>query len=274
MDPGVQPSISGTEGATAEAISLARSRPKRAAAAAAASSIQQSGAHRQIGEATRTTSRKVNEANDEDPNETLYNRDGTVWQPRPISKIIQDLLSPHQEPLPAEISVAVQPLTSLVDAASSNSHKKTISKVASSTSTTTSDQTKPPVVTETELVTVPVAESTSAKSNNNKQAPVTTETKSLPAVPGVDFNAPADSETEAVEVVQATSNKNNKKNNVPVNSQTEAAPGVELANPANSGSASTKSKKKNTAQKKNQAPISTETETEAAQGTRSYANTH
>ena len=78
MDPGVQPSISGTEGATAEATSLARSRPKRAAAAAAASSIQQSGAHCQIREATRTTSRKANEANDEDPNVTLYNRDGTV----------------------------------------------------------------------------------------------------------------------------------------------------------------------------------------------------
>jgi hypothetical protein len=85
-------SITDTEGSLPQATSVAQSRPRRAAAAAAATSIQQGVAHRQNREASRTTSRKVNEANDEDPNVTLYNRDGTVWEPRPISKIIQDLL--------------------------------------------------------------------------------------------------------------------------------------------------------------------------------------
>jgi hypothetical protein len=171
MDPGVQASMPGTEGATEQTTSVARSRPKRAAAAAAASSIQQFGAPRQNREVTRTTSRKANEANDEDPNVTLYNRDGTVWEPRPISKIIQDFLNPRQEPLPAhsetkgvplqaittdnkkpnshvpvstetelvavplppEISVTVQPLTLVVDAASSNSYKKTRSRNSTTT---------------------------------------------------------------------------------------------------------------------------------------------
>ncbi len=121
---------------------------------------------------------KTNEANDEDPNVTLYNRDGTVWEPRPISKIIQDLLNPRvpvstetelvaapvakatsatnnknnqvptsaetelvplsvldlmnplSRPLPAEISVTVQSWTVVVDAASSNSHKKTRSSTS------------------------------------------------------------------------------------------------------------------------------------------------
>ena len=92
MDPGVQASMPGTEDATEQATSVARSRPKRAATAAAASSIQQRGASRQNCEATRTTSRKADKATDKDPNVTLYNRDGTVWDPRPISKIIQGLL--------------------------------------------------------------------------------------------------------------------------------------------------------------------------------------
>ena len=90
MDPGAQASVQDTEGSIPQATSVAQSRPRRAAAVVAATSIQQR--VRQSREASRSTSRKANEANDEDPNVTLYNRDGTVWEPRPISKIIQDLL--------------------------------------------------------------------------------------------------------------------------------------------------------------------------------------
>jgi hypothetical protein len=194
MDPGVQASMPGTEGAREQATSIARSRPKRAAAAAAASSIQQFGAPRQNREATRTTSRKSNEGNDEDPNVTLYNRDGMVWEPRPISKIIQELLNPHQEPLPGtetelvavplppEISVTVQPLTVVVDAASSNSHKKTRSNA--------------PVSSETEAV--PLAQATFNKKNNKNEIPV-----------NLDI-----AETELVPVAETASTNNNKKKQV------------------------------------------------------------
>jgi hypothetical protein len=59
-----------TEGALPQATSVAQSRPRRAAAAA--SSIQHPGVPCRNREATHTTSRKADKANDEDPNVTLY----------------------------------------------------------------------------------------------------------------------------------------------------------------------------------------------------------
>ena len=68
--------ISGTEGETAQATSIAQSQPRRAAAAA--STIQQCGVpHRNRG-ATHTTSRKADKSTDDDPNNVLYGPDGVT----------------------------------------------------------------------------------------------------------------------------------------------------------------------------------------------------
>jgi hypothetical protein len=97
MDPGAQASMLDTEGSLPQATSVAQSRPR--SAAAAASSIQHSGVPRRNREATRTTSRKANEANDMDPNVTLYCADRVrVWEPRPLPKILLDLMKPVPKP--------------------------------------------------------------------------------------------------------------------------------------------------------------------------------
>jgi hypothetical protein len=73
MVPGAQPSISGGEGATAQAASVAQSRPRRAAAGGA-STVHQRGEPRRNHGATGTSSRAVEKSTAGDPN-VLYGPD-------------------------------------------------------------------------------------------------------------------------------------------------------------------------------------------------------
>jgi hypothetical protein len=128
MDPGAQPSILGTEGATAEATWVARSRPRRAAAAAAAASIVQQHRvglvtiveqvvklqvlHRNLLTRTRIlTILCMVQVGSQSGYQGLYPR------------LYRICGSQFQNPflVPAEISVTAQPLMLVVDAASSNS---------------------------------------------------------------------------------------------------------------------------------------------------------
>ncbi len=154
MDPGAQASMPGTEGALPQATSIAQCRPRRAAAAA--STIQQHGAPRRNRVGTSATSTMAQKSTDHDPNTVLYGPDGvTVWEPRPLPKIVLDLMKPAPKPVPPEISIRIQPLTVVVDAASSNSHNKVTKKGAGATSTTDVEKSQTPVVviTETEAAT-------------------------------------------------------------------------------------------------------------------------
>jgi hypothetical protein len=136
---------------------------------------------------------------DKDPNNVLYGPDGaTVWEPRPLPKIVQDLMKPVPNPVPAEISILIQPLTLVVDAASSNSHNKIRSKVAIATLTTNADNSQMPVIITTDNDVV--AEATSTTSNNKKQTPVNYEAK---AVAEATSTTPVNYETETVSEVMS-----------------------------------------------------------------------
>jgi hypothetical protein len=105
MESGAQTSIFGAEGATAQATSIAQSRPRRAAAGGA-STIQQHGGPRRNHGATGTSSRAAEKSTAGYPN-VSYGPDGvTIWEPRPLPKIKQDLMKPVPKSGIAEPSVA------------------------------------------------------------------------------------------------------------------------------------------------------------------------
>ncbi len=163
MDPGAQASMQDTEGSLPQATSVAQSRPRRAAAAA--SSIQQCGAPHQNSEATRTTSRKANEANDEDPNVTLYCADGTVWKPRPLPKILLDLMNPRSKPLPANSETKAVPVQAIT---TGNKNNNSHVPVPSETEALSNKTSPTPINIDTQ--TVPVVQATTTTNNNKKKS--------------------------------------------------------------------------------------------------------